>query len=324
MHSKAIRGAVTVAALGVLVGCTQDYLPAAPHQSVRPGLAARVDAIGLEPPLTVWMSVHGIQQVRVRRILLSPAASMPCREGVRDAESKLDGQLVWARPFEVAGRHHLVVRFSPGASSDLLTKPAALDLVLAVGPGPDECLRVELTGAEPALAWQREVVGSGGGSIRILAPVDSVNGVDSGWSFDARIGGYAGPLRLMGEIGIGGAHCDEDCHQSDFGFLWLPLGVSAHWFAFESGQDVLDLGLAYRFTQAVIRGAGSGRTAIVHGPEFRIRLGETLERGPGLPAGARIASAGYEFFAAEWFGRGPSGPEKSFVLGLGIVSDVGF
>jgi hypothetical protein len=283
-----------------------------------------VDALALEPPLTVSMSIHGVKSVRVRRILLSPAAAMPCHEGVRDVESKLDGGLVWARPFEVVGRHKLVVRFSPGAAGDLLTKPVALDLVFTTGPGPDECLRVELTGAEPALAWRREVAGSGGGSIRIVVPVDSVNGVGSGWSFDARIGAYAGPVRLLGEIGIGGAHCDEDCFRSDVGFLWTPLGVSAHWFAFESGQTVLDLGLAYRLTPAIIRGEGSGRTAIVHGPEFRVRLGDTLDHGPGLPAGARIASGGYEFFAAEWFGTGPAGPERSFVLGLGIVTDVGF
>lgn len=313
---------VTVSAL-FLAGCAQDYFPVAPHQSTRPGLAARVDSINLTPPLTVHVSVHGVGSARIRRALLAPSASAPCREGIRETQAMLDGHKLWARPFDVGGPHELVLVYSPGAAGDLLAKPSALDFVLASDRGPDECLRVELTGAAPAQRWNAETTGSAGVALRVLGPIDAVDGVGGGYEIASRIGAYLGPVRLLGEVGFGEALCVSNC-GSRVAFWWMPFGVSAHWVVADVPGFSLDLGLAYRMIPAFTSGKDDGRTAMLHGPELRLRLGESIQRGPGLPSGARIGNGGYEFFVAQWRGDGPNGPEQSLVIGIGIAGEAGF
>lgn len=315
-----IRAALIISTLE-LVGCVQEYFPNAPHQSVRPGLAARVDSLTLLQTLQVRMSVYGIGPARVRRVLLTPSDSLPCHEGVREIDMALDGHRVWAKPMDVSGPHELVLRYGAGAANEILARPASLDLVLAGEPGPDQCLRVALEGPEPARAWHMNVNGTAGGTLRIVSPADSVDGIGAGWSLDMRLGTYAGPLRLRGEVGVGGAHCSIDCEGNTTGFLWAPLGASVHGFAIDSPGALLDVGLAYRFVPALVSGKEGERTSYVHGPELRLMLGESVQHGPGLPGGARVASGGYELFAAEWFGKHD---ERSFVLGIGFVTDAAF
>jgi len=325
MQARSARWFFPLGFIGALAGCApRGYTPVAPHVATRPGLSASITHISLDPPLTVSLSVDTIGVVRLRRVLLAPHIAEPCHEGVRDMGLALDGQRQWARPVEVSGKHVIALSYGSGSARELLARPSTLDLVLAGEAGaPDECLRVDLTGTAPALAWKDHITGTAGGDVRVEAPVHAVNGVGIGWSFGTRIGGYVGPLRIMGEAGLGGAHCGATCYGSDIGFMWLPIGVSAHWFVIDSKGFVLDLGLAYRFITATVAGQGESRALTIHAPELRLRFGTSAERGPGLPSGARVANAGYELFASEWFSDGPYGAEHAFVLGMGLVWEVG-
>jgi len=325
MQARSARWFFPIGLFGALAGCaSRSYTPVAPHVATRPGLSASISHISLDRALTVSLRVDTVGVVRIRRVLLAPRVAEPCHEGVRDVELDLDGQRKWARPIDVGGKHEIALTYGPGSAGELLARPSTLDLVLAGDAGaPDECLRVDLTGTSPALAWKDHITGTAGGDFRGEAPVHAVNGVGLGWSFGTRIGGYVGPLRIMGEVGLGGARCSGTCYGSDIGFLWMPVGVSAHWFALGSKGTVLDLGLAYRFIMAAVGGHGESRAATIHAPELRVRFGTSAERGPGLPSGARVANAGYELFASEWFSDGPYGPEHAFVLGMGLVWEVG-
>ena len=315
-----------LAALAAAWGCHQQgYQPVAPHFAVRPGLTAQINRVDFERQMNASLTVEALAPVQIRRILLAPSDAEPCREGIRESDARLDRQTIWARPIEVSGRHELDVRFGVAAAVQLTAQPASLDLVLAGQAGqPDQCLRVALNGYEPRQAWNAQTSATVGAAVRVMAPVHSLNGVDTGWSVDTRIGGYVGPLRLAAEVGVGGAHCGERCYGSGLGFTWLPLGVSTHWFAYDAKGSALDVGLAYRLTLAGVSHGQESRSVIIQAPELRLRWAGTVQRGPGLPSGARIGSAGYELFASEWFGKGPTGPEHTFVLGFGIVGDGGF
>lgn len=321
---RAVRYSTMIAVIAT-AACQRGYQPVAPHVASQPGLSAQITRISFDRPFLAWLSVQATAPVHVRRVLLTPADAEPCHEGIREAELSLDAQAVWARPFEVLGLHELELRYDLGAAAQILAQPAALDLVLAGDAGkPDQCLRVALNGKPPEQAWNAHTPGTFAATVRILAPFYSVNGVGTGWSFDSRIGAYTGPLRLMGEVGLGSAYCGERCGGSRVGFIWLPFGASAHWFVHESKRSAVDIGLAYRLILAGVGHGQEARSTMLQAPELRLRFADTIQRGPGLPSGSRVGSGGFELFASEWFGHGPNGPERTFVLGVGVVGDSSF
>jgi hypothetical protein len=142
----------------------------------------------------------------------------------------------------------------------LLDRPAALDLVLAERGKPDRCLRVALTGHERKLAWTGARGASIGGAWREQFPIDNVDGFGGGTAIEARFGGYAGPIRVFGELGTGWAYCMRDCSDRDLGYWFVPLGLSAHWFALETEGLGVDLGLAYHF----VGGLQGDRWTVLH------------------------------------------------------------
>jgi hypothetical protein len=282
----------------------------------------RLDALS-RGAVSVESRIVGEPGTRLVRVLLTPGKSEPCREGVRAQRLLIDGQAKWLRPAAVAGSHTLSLGFAPGAAFDLLREPAALDFVLAADAG-ERCLRVPLSGSEPALAWKTEVHGVVAASARLYRPLDSVAGVGSGWAISDDVGGYLGPVRLQAELGIGTANCTRRCLGSSGGFLWAPLGVSAHAYLLDQDGFALDLGLGYRSFFGVVSHQSEQRTVRFDAPELSLRFAGTPNAGPGLPSGARLASAGIEFFASDWRYRGALGNENSFVLGLGLSWDHGF
>ena len=323
--SNRVASASLLAILGATNCQSQGYRPVAPHVATRPELTVTVDRINFGQAFSASLTLKSAAPVLVRRVLLAPADAEPCHEGIRESDARLDHQRIWARPFEVNGVRELDLRFGVAAASQIVAQPAAFDLVLAQQGGqPDQCLRVALTSQARDGAWNADVRGTVAMTVRVESPAYGVNGVDTGWSFDTRIGGYAGPLRIMGEVGLGGAHCGERCFGSSIGFVWLPLGVSTHWFAYDSKGSALDVGVAYRLMLAGVGHGQDSRSLLIQAPELRLRWANTVQRGPGLPGGPRIGSGGFELFASEWFSKGPSGPERSFVLGFGIVGDTGF
>jgi hypothetical protein len=309
-----------------LGGCLPpSYTPAQPHHAAALGLTVdveRLDALS-RGQVVVESRVVGEPGTRLVRVLLTPGKSEPCREGIRAQRLLIDGESKWLRPAPVAGSHSLSLGFAPGAAFDLLREPAALDFVLATGDG-ERCLRVPLTGREPALAWKAAVHGVVAASARVYGPVDSVGGVGSGWAISDAVGGYLGPLRLQAELGIGTANCTRRCLGSSGGFLWAPLGVSAHSLLFDQAGFALDLGLGYRSFFGVVSHESEQSRVRLDAPELSLRFAGTANTGPGLPSGGRLASAGFELFASDWRYRGALGNESSFVLGLGFSWDHGF
>jgi len=310
-----------------LAGCVpHGYRPAAPHRAAALGLAADViqlDTLSRGDAVTVSARIQGDPGTRLVRVLLTPAASEPCREGMRAARLVIDGESKWLRPVSVAGAHDLALAFGRGAAFALLQAPSALDFVLETDAG-ERCVRVALSGSEPALAWQTDVSGTAGASLRAYSPVTSVAGVASGWAFSDDVGGYLGPVRLQAEFGFGTANCTRSCAGSSSGFIWAPLGVTAHTELFDRDGFAIDLGVGYRGIFGLVGSKSAERTVRLDAPELSLRFAGTVNQGPGLPGGARIGSAGLELFASDWRYSGALGNESSFVLGLGFVWDHGF
>jgi hypothetical protein len=303
------------------------FKPAAPHRNAGEGLRAEVTRIGTitsqGPVVAIWAVVEGDPGAMLRRALLAPMKADPCREGIRATRLLVDDQFQWLRPVSVEGRHKLQLEFSQGAAYDLLTQIAAIDFVLASDEG-DRCLRVQLTGVDPALAWTADVRGAAGGSLRAYTPLHSVGGVGAGWSIGSSLGVYAGPFRLQGEAAVGSANCRQQCLGSSFGFSWIPLGLSAHTYVLEAEGWGIDVGAGYRWIFSTVGGSGSSRQVWLSGPELTMRFAATPPRHPGLPAGSRIASAAFETFVADWRWNGPEGVERSLVFGVGLSWDAGF
>jgi len=309
-----------------LAGCLPpSYTPAQPHRAAALGLAVDVERLDTlsRDSVVVESRIVGDRGTRLVRVLLTPGKSEPCREGIRAQRLLIDGESKWLRPAAVAGSHALSLRFARGGAFDLLREPAALDFVLATDDG-ERCLRVPLSGSEPALAWKTEVHGVVAASARLYGPIQSVGGVGDGWAISDAVGGYLGPVRLQAELGVGTANCTRRCLGSSGGFLWAPLGVSAHALLLDQAGLALDLGLGYRSFFGVVSHESEQRTVRLDAPELSLRLAGTANTGPGLPAGARLASAGFELFASDWRYRGALGNESSFVLGLGLSWDHGF
>jgi len=314
------------AACLALAGCLPpSYTPAEPHRAAALGLSVDVERLDTlsRGSVMVESRIVGEPGTRLVRVLLTPGRAAPCREGIRAQRLLIDGESKWLRPAAVAGSHTLSLGFAPGAAFDLLREPAALDFVLATDDG-ERCLRVPLSGSEPALAWKTEVHGMVAASARLYGPVESVAGIGNGWAISDALGGYLGPVRLQAELGIGSANCTRRCLGSSGGFFWAPLGVSAHALLLDQAPFALDLGLGYRSFFAAVSHQSEQRTVRFDAPELSLRFAGTANTGPGLPAGARLASAGFELFASDWRYRGALGNESSFVLGLGFSWDHGF
>jgi hypothetical protein len=325
--AKALPACFLVA-LGAALGCVAPpYRPAQPHRAAGAGLRidiTKIQTLGQNgPELVVWADLDGDPGVELRRALVAPRKAEPCHEGVRAKSLVVDGESPWLRPVAVGGKHDLVLRFAPGAAQDLLREAAAIDFVVAAAEG-DRCVRVTLTGHEPSDAWAAPLAGVVGASIRGYAPANPVGGVGSGWSFGDYLGGYLGPLRLQADFGFGSANCRSDCLGGTGGFLWFPLGASAHMVLVESGSFSLDVGLGYRAMFASTIGKESSRRLRLDAPELSVRFAGTAEQGPGLPKGHRVASGGIEVFVADWSAGGAAGTERSLVLGMGFVWDHGF
>jgi hypothetical protein len=111
---------------------------------------------------------------------------------------------------------------------------------------------------------------------------------------------------------------------SSGGFLWAPVAVTAHTYLLDRDGFAIDLGLGYRWFFGAVSEQAERRTVRLDAPELSLRFAGTVNQGPGLPAGARLASAGFELFASDWRYSGELGKESSFVLGLGLTWDHGF
>jgi hypothetical protein len=91
----------------------------------------------------------------------------------------IDDKAAWLRPIDVEGKHALQIQFPPGGARELLAAETAVDFVLAAPEG-ERCVRVPLTGSDPALAWSADVTGTTGMAFRAYSPVSSVGGVGAG------------------------------------------------------------------------------------------------------------------------------------------------
>jgi hypothetical protein len=306
-----------------LTGCLPPtYRPAEPHRASALGLTVdvtKLDTLSQNGAIVVTSRIVGDPTARLVRVLLTPGNSELCREGVRAEQLLIDGESKWLRPVSVAGAHELRLSFAQG----LLREPSALDFVLDTDQG-QQCVRVALSGPEPALAWKGEVNGAVAASVRFYGPAASVAGVGGGWAFSDGVGGYWGRLRLQAEFGVGTANCTRLCVGSSGGFLWAPVGITAHTYLLDEDGFAIDLGLGYRWFFGAVSHQSEQRTVRLGAPELSLRFAGTVNQGPRLPAGARLASAGLEIFASDWRYSGTLGNENSFVLGLGLTWDHGF
>jgi hypothetical protein len=302
------------------------YEPVAPHHQASDGLNVELTKLDTSSPaVAVFVSadVEGDRGTAIKRVLLAPAAAEPCHEGIRALRIVIDDKAPWLRPIEVEGKHALRAQFAPGGAHELLGAETAVDFVLAA-PDGERCVRVPLSGSDPALAWTADPHFFGGMGVRAYSPVGSVGGVGAAWTLEDSLGTDIGPLRLQGELGIGGANCRHDCGNSDLGFVLVPLAASAHLFLFDTKGAALDLGLRYRWILSSVGSSDQSRSFTLRSPEISLRFAGTANEGPGLPHGHRIASAGFEVFGGDWRYSGPNGVESSFVLGIGVCWDHGF
>jgi hypothetical protein len=306
-----------------LAGCdARLYRPAVPRTNDADGLRVEIVSIRTIPPLTVELRVDGAEGTKMRHALLAPAKAEVCHEGVRPSGIVVDGKQPWLRPIEIEGKHDVRLTFPAGASNDLLAEPTVIDIVFASNDG-ERCVRMALTGPDE-LRFTTTFRGYASSGLRVEIPAKSVGGVGAGWTHALGFGGYAGPLRLGADVGIGTAACTHDCAGSTIGFLWLPTAVTASAFVIDRGDFALQLGAGYRLYFADVGSGDRSRSLTIHAPEARITLGSTLWQGPGLPSGARVAAGGLDLFFSNWRWSGPAGAESSFVFGLGLSGQAGW
>jgi hypothetical protein len=301
------------------------YQPVAPHHQESEGFKVELTKLDTSSPVVVTVSadIEGDRGALLKRVLLAPALSEPCHEGIRAQRIFVDEKAPWLRPIEVEGKHALKAHFAPGGAHDLLGAETAVDFVFASSEG-ERCVRVPLTGSEPALAWKTDPNFASGMGLRIYSPASSVGGMGAASAIEYSLATDLGPLRLQGEFGTGVANCRHDCGNSTLGFFFFPIAASGHLYLLDTMGAALDLGFRYRWMLASVGSSDQSRSITLRSPEFSLRFAGTAHEGPGLPHGHRIASAGFELFGGEWRYSGPNGVESSFVAGIAVCWDRGF
>jgi len=125
MHALSTRLLLPIGLLGVVSGCArQTYTPVAPHIAMRPGLSMSITGLSFDPPFIVSGNLRSNGHVRLRRVMLAPRIAEPCREGIREAELRLDGQRAWACPINVEGKHELTLPYGPNGAVEILASSA--------------------------------------------------------------------------------------------------------------------------------------------------------------------------------------------------------
>lgn len=220
----------------------------------------------------------------------------------------------WAGAGRAPARH-FELSFLRHAPSDPLLGDSVVDLRLdAPGAG---CLRVPFAGEAPATSWSGGSRWYAGTALRYAFLRPSIDGAHEALSLALRVGRWAGPLRVTGEVGAGLHGCNDRC--TDGGFEWLEGTLGLEGFVLRRDGWALSLEAAYSALPGV--GHPSSNEALVHGPRLSLRLLRTERRHAGLPSGPEVRMFGLELFAAERFYSGDA--VGGLIVGLGIIGDDG-
>ncbi len=294
-------------ALACSAGCLGAELrPTLPMLSHSEGVDTQLEAlnVGLEREFLLRMTSSAPQ--RIRRVFLTVPSRLPCQGGLEPVDVSVDGLPGLVVP---AGRHEVRATF---AKDDFTS-----DLVLDLDLGRGRCVRTAvLSTSLPLAAASRTLISV---SLPALANA-SLRGLTGIIAGQVGVGRWIGPVRLLGELGVGGGFCrEETCGKDGQGQakagLAIPFSLEAAYRAFQldlpRGTSFGLLGLRYSYVPVRLPALAGDERFAVHGIYGQLGWGlveslagnlRHLERAESmevtLPVGVLVDHAGQAAFSA--------------------------
>jgi hypothetical protein len=266
----------------------------------------RVEALNVDREREFVVGVSAHDPHRIRRAFLTVPTRLPCQGGLEPLALSVDDTRGLAVP---SGEHRLRARFErDDFSSDLV-----LDLELDEG----RCVRTAVySTALPFEVASKTIVSV---SLPLLAntALRGLHGVIAG---QFGIGRWFGPMRVFGEVGLGGAYCDQgtcgkDSQNQAKAGLAVPVSLQATWRAVEwelpraTGFGLV--GLRYSYVPVRLPTLGGDDSFAVHAVHAELGWGMAevlkgnllhMERAEDLeimfPVGALVDPNGKTAFSA--------------------------
>lgn len=235
------------------------------------------------------------------------------RSLVRPGDNSSSGRVLWAFPRAMT------------ESQGLLHAPTSLDVPLTHLDGrPPECLRLPIVDGRGGAEWERNPSLSFGFGLDALALFRRIYGVAGASMFALRFGPWLGPVRVRGELAVGGAFA-EARNPNLFAYAYGG-GLRADTLLFSTGRFGLGAAAGYdltgiSFAPDVKWGSqqGAGFQGLIHGP----RAGLTFDLlaqpaiGPAFRRRRDSESGSIEIYgASEWGKNGSATPALWFMVNL--------
>jgi hypothetical protein len=293
--------------LACATGCLRAELrPTLPMRSHSEDVDTQLDAlnVGLKRELVLRMTSPAPH--RIRRAFLTVPARLPCQGGLEPLSVTVDGLPSVAVG---AGQHEVRATFDrDDFSSDLV-----LDLDLDEG----RCVRTAVFSTSLPLAATSRTVISMSMPVLVNTSLRGLSGIIGG---QLGVGLWFGPVRLLGEVGVGGGYCrKETCGEENPGAakagLAIPLSLEATYSAFQwnlpRGTSFGLIGLRYSYVSIRLPTLAGNDQFAVHGIHAHLGWGlveslkgnlRHLERiesiDLALPVGILVDPAGKVAFSA--------------------------
>jgi hypothetical protein len=277
----AALGLAAALVIGAMACATARFEPSVPMRARSRDVTVTLEALrtGLLSREIVFES-ESTAPVSVREGWLTVATRAPCTGGADAAEIVIDDGRSPAGVLP-AGKHEIAVRFHQSVND--FTLDTVVDLSLDGG----RCVRAPAVSQSIPLVGRSRFVLSGTSALDFNSDVSGLRGF-----FGARIGGGAwlGSLLLTGEVGVGGALCNESlCGHSADGSLrsgfTVPLEVAAHYNLGSAIRgNMINFGLVgarYAFAPARLPAPGGDRQFAAHSVQAVLAwgIGDAI-RGP--------------------------------------------